>query len=117
MYSIDNFNISMPHGDSAVIPFVFYTDDEGAEAPYMLKEGQYALLTISAYRGAPAVLSVRVEAEAQDEKGTCFFEILPEASAELPTGEYFYTLSLHNADESEVDTWVGFPESATFTIE
>lgn len=117
MYKADGYNVIMPRGDSATIPFVLTKTEEGIETPFILSEGQYVKFEFKMHRNAEAALVQIVTAEQQQEDGTCYLSIEPETSDKLKNGTYQYFMSIHNADDSVVDTWLGFPDIATFTVE
>lgn len=111
-YETENLNIKVPRGDSASIPFTF-TDSEGE--PYIFDDGQYARLDVYPVKGAEPVITKTAPKSEQSEYGTVFFVFSPEET-DIPRGEYIYTLRTFGADDTEIDTRVGFPDAAVFEI-
>lgn len=114
MYVTDGFNIRIPKGDSAIIPLTFVYEND-PETPYIFAAGQYAVMSVFMDRNKDAVISKKAEKTEQDESGTVFISLSPE-DTDIKRYRYSYTVKLYNADGSEVDTWKGFPERATFEI-
>ena len=112
MYDNDRFNIRIPRGDSASIPFTF-TDSEGE--PYIFDDGQYARLDVYPVKGAEPVITKTAPKSEQSELGTVFFVFSPE-DTDIPRGQYIYTLRTFDANDTEIDTRIGFPETAIFEI-
>lgn len=111
-YDNNKFDIRIPRGDSASIPFTF-TDSEGA--PYLFGEGEYVRLDVCPVKGAEPMITKTVAQSGQSELGTVFFVFTPE-DTDVPRGEYIYTLRTFAADDTEIDTRVGFPDTAIFEI-
>lgn len=115
MFITDGLDIKIPGGDTADIPFVFYTENEGIETPYILPEGQYARLAVRAVKGARPVLIKTADGSGQQPDGTLTISFSA-TDTEIGKGRYIYTVSLRNEDGSAVDTWLGAAPAAVFEI-
>ena len=115
MYKTDGYNIMIPKGDSANIPFTFVFED-APEEPFILETGQYMILSVYMDRNKPPYIVKRAGKEEQDpETGTICVWFAPE-DTDITRYRYGYTIKLYNSDGSEVDTWHGVPVRATFEI-
>lgn len=114
MYKTDGYNIMIPRGDSANIPAQFVFED-AIEEPFIFEVGQYAVLSVYMDRNKPPYITKRAEKSDQDEHGVVNFYFAPE-DTDITRYRYSYNIRLYNADGSEIDTWHGFPERATFEI-
>ncbi|MCR4779627.1 MAG: hypothetical protein K5876_00885 [Ruminiclostridium sp.] len=115
MFITDGLDIKIPGGDTAEIPFIFYTENEGVEAPYMLRAGQYAELTVRPVRGAAPVLTKTAGRSSQRSDGSVTIRFTA-ADTDIKKAEYIYTIRLLNENGTEVDTWLGAEPSAVFEI-
>lgn len=111
MYEVNGYNISIPRGDSASLAFEL--TDAATGEPYMLADGRYAVFAVFPVKGAKPVISKTLTE--QTESGAVIAELMPEDS-DIPRGSYIYTLRLYNADNTEIDTVAGFPETAGFEV-
>ncbi len=115
MYITDGHDIKIPGGDTAAIPFVLYTEDEGGETPYLLPPGQYAELAVRPVKGAAAVLIKTADRSAQSPDGAVTITF-GASETNIAKGRYIYTVSLKNTGGTAVDTWHGAEPSAFFEI-
>ena len=115
MFITDGTNIRVPRGDTASVPFTFYTENEETETPYRFAAGQYAQLTVSAVKGSEAVITKTAGRAEQSSDGTVFIG-LTSADTDIGRGRYIYTVRLMNSDGSRIDTWLGAETAAVFEI-
>lgn len=115
MYKTDGYNIMIPRGDSALIPFTFMYDYEEPE-PFIFEPGQYMILSVFMDKNKEPYIQKRANAEDQDPKtGEIIISFTPE-DTDITRYRYNYTIRLYNADKTEVDTWHGFPKPAFFDV-
>ncbi len=115
MYITDGHDIKIPGGDTAEIVFIFCTENEGEETPYMLPEGQYAELAVRPVKGAAPVLTKTAGRSAQSSDGSLTISF-GRSDTDIARGRYIYTIRLKNENGTVVDTWLGAEPSAVFEI-
>ena len=113
MFITDGKNIRIPRGDSASISFTF-TEPDG-ETPYILGEGQLAVLSVFPVKGAEPVITKTADSSGQDSDGSVVFRFSPKET-NIPVNTYGYTIKLTDTEDSKKDTWLGFPEDACFAV-
>lgn len=113
MYKTDSYNLQIPRGDTASVPFKFLYED--TREPFLLQPGQYAVLSVYMDRNKPPVITKRAEQVDQDVDGVLFFNFLA-TDTDITRYRYSYNVRLYNDDGSEIDMWHGFPDRATFEI-
>ena len=115
MFITDGTNIRIPRGDTAVIPFIFVTENEGEESPYIFAAGQYAELSVYPVRGADAVLRKTAPRSSQHADGTVYIGFTS-ADTDIGRGKYIYAVRLLKEDGASADTWLGADITAEFEI-
>ena len=112
MFFSDGYNIKIPRGDTADIPFTLLK--HGRLEPYILSEDQSLRLDVRLRLSDDTVISKTAESAVQSQSGTVVFSFSGE-DTDILRNCYEYTLALVGGDGRK-DTLIGSPEPAKFTI-
>ena len=115
MFITDGTNIRIPRGDTASVPFTFFTGEDGEETPYRFAAGQDAELAGCAVKGAEPVITKTAARSSQLADGTVFLNF-SSADTDIGRGKYIYTVRLLTGEGGSADTWLGAVTSAEFEI-
>lgn len=113
MYSTDGTNITIPYGDSADLRFEIIDDD--TDAALELEQGQKLVFEVYAVNSTQLYMRITAGSDAKQNDDTYIIPVLP-SHTKINRNKYRYMLRIANADETIVDTIIGYDDELYLTI-